>query len=219
MFCAYCGNPMAQDSQYCATCGKPVTPAVQPETSMSTNQQRELKLVERYDQELADFGERVSEAFRAGKEDFQRFIREMRRRIDIYDKQVQNYSQLFPGRTDIRHYEARVDFFKGMLKVTSSFYHGAYGGILAPTKSDELRAAISLFERSLQMNEYIITRRMKVLCYRQLGDKKSALQELDYILEHYADNEGAYLEARKEKDELEAPSSSGIGKLVRSIFG
>ena len=60
---------------------------------------------------------------------------------------------------------------------------------------------------------------MKVFCYRQLGDKKSALQELDYILEHYADDEELYLKARKEKDELETPSSSGIGGLFRSIFG
>ena len=59
----------------------------------------------------------------------------------------------------------------------------------------------------------------KVFCYRQLNDKKRALQELDYILEHHADNEEAYLQARKEKDELETPSSSGIGRILRSIFG
>lgn len=219
MFCAYCGKSIAQDSQYCPHCGKPMTSAVQSDTSKSANQQRELTLLQTYDQELVDFRENVIKAARAGKEDLRRGMSEYGRRVEIYENQVQNCARLFPDDSDIRFYEARVQFFKGVLKSLSGIYRDSYGGMFSPTMSDEMRSAITFFERSLQISEHIGPRAMKVFCYRQLGDKKSALQELDYILEHYEHHEDAYLKARKEKDELEAPSASGIGRVVRSIFG
>lgn len=88
MFCAYCGKPIAQDGQYCTNCGKPVTPAAHPDLSTSTDQQREVRLLQAYDQELTDFGAVFSKAARTGKEDLRRAVSEYRRKVDIYEKQV-----------------------------------------------------------------------------------------------------------------------------------
>ena len=186
---------------------------------MSANQQTELKLVETYDQELTDFLEKAIDAARGGKEPLKRFLKEAQRKIDIFEKQVLNYKRLFPNGQDIQLYESSVCFFQGVRKAYSGLYYDMYPGMLSPSKYGELNAAIKLFDTALQIREQSNARSMKVFCYRQLGDKKSALQELDYILEHYADDEELYLKARKEKDELETPSSSGIGGLFRSIFG
>lgn len=106
-----------------------------------------------------------------------------------------------------------------MLEAQTGLYNELYGGMFSPTMSDNLRKAITFFEGSLQIWEHVAPRTMKVFCYRHLDDKKSAIQELDGILQLYAHDEDAYLKARKEKDELEASSSSGIGRLVRSILG
>ena len=188
---------------------------------MNANQQTELKLVEAYDQELADFLLKWFEVDVGGKESYQRFLKDLQRKIDIFEKQVLNYKQLFKDDKDVQFYESRILFFRGMFKICSSWYYDLFPGIFSPSKYGELRAALKLFDQSLQISEQPNTRSMKVFCYRQLGDNESALQELDYILEFYADNEEVYLHARKEKDELEfeTRSSSGIWRLLRSIFG
>lgn len=187
---------------------------------MSTSQQTELKLVEVYDQELEDLLGKAIDASRAGKEALKSFLKEVERKINIFEKQVLNYKRLFPNSQDIQSYESRVYFFQGVHKVYSSLYYDMYpGGIFSPSKYGELSAAMKLFDTALQICEQPNARSMKVFCYRQLGDNKNALQELDYILEHYSHDEEVYLKARKEKDELETPASSGIGKFFRSIFG
>ncbi len=186
---------------------------------MTANQQTEMKLVVSYHQELMDFLSKVGEAARAGKESLQRFLAELQRKIDIYEKQVLNYKRLFSSDSDIQAYESRIYFFQGTFKAHSGLYYDMYSGMFSPSKESQLRAAITLFDKSLELNDQPNTRSMKVFCYRQLDDKKSALRELDYISEHHADHEEEYLQARKEKDELETPSSSGIGQLFRSLFG
>lgn len=187
---------------------------------MSNNQQTELKLVEVYDQELDDFLGKAVDASRAGKETMQSFVKELERKVIIFEKQVLNYKRLFSNSQDIQLYESRVYFFQGVYKVYSGLYYDMYpGGMFSPSKYGEFSAALKLFDAALRTGERSNIRSMKVFCYRGLGDKTSALRELDYILEHYSDDEEVYLKARKEKDELETPASSSIGKFFRSIFG
>ena len=186
---------------------------------MSINQQTELKLIEVYDQELKDFVGKGGGAARSGKESHQRFLKELQRKVDVYEKQVLNYKRLFPQDTSIQFYEARVCFFQGAFKVNFGMYYELYPSMFSPSLSGELHKALALFDKSLQLSEQFNARSMKVFCYRQLNDKKRALQELDYIIENYAHDEEAYLQARKEKDEMETSTSSGIGRLFRSIFG
>jgi hypothetical protein len=183
------------------------------------NQQTELKLVMLYHQELMDFLGKVREVAGTGKESLQRFLAELQRKTDIYEKQVLNYKHLFPSDKDIQAHESRIYFFRGTFKVYSGLYYDMYSGMFSPSKESQLSAAIMLFNKSLELNDQPNTRSMKVFCYRQLNDKKSALRELDYILEHHADHEEEYLRARKEKDELKTPSPSGVGQLFRSLFG
>ena len=186
---------------------------------MNTSQQTELKLVQSYDRELRDFSQKIGEVARQGKESHQSFLKKFQQKIDIYEKQILHYKYLFPADKAIQVYEASIYSFRGMFKLQSALYYDFYPGMFSPSKDSELRAAIILFDKSLQISEQANTRSMKVFCYRQLNDTKSALKELNYIIERHSDNEDAYLRARKEKDELETPSSSGIGGLLRSIFG
>jgi hypothetical protein len=186
---------------------------------VNKNQEIERKLVEAYNEELRVILQNAGEAARAGKESHQRFLKKFQHQANIYEKQVLQYKSLFPTATNIQIYEAEIYLFQGILKVQTGLYYSLYPGMFSPTQNSELRTAIILFNKSLQISEQADTRSMKVFCYRQLGDNKSALRELDYIIEHHSDNEKAYLQARKEKDELETPSSPSIGGLLRSIFG
>jgi tetratricopeptide (TPR) repeat protein len=164
---------------------------------VNTNQQIEMRLIETYDDELEDFLQQLLDAARSDQESLHRYFEKFQRKIDIFEKQVLNYKQIFPGE-DIRFYESRIYYFRGVYKLLSAGF--ASGSNIF--SSGKLIAATKLFDTALQISEQISTRRMKVLCYRQLKDKKSALQEINYILEHYKDDEEVYLEARKEKDEI-----------------
>ncbi|MCZ7670432.1 MAG: hypothetical protein M5U34_26365 [Chloroflexi bacterium] len=127
----------------------------------------------------------------------------MQFKIDIFEKQVLNYKELFPENHNIQQYEARIYFFQGFMRQISGVHYDIYGGMFSPSLKGELKAALNLYDKSLQLNEHSKTRTMKVFCYRQLKDINSALRELNFIIKHYADDEEVYLAARKEKDELE----------------
>ena len=176
-----------------------------------------MRLVETYDDELEDFLQQCLDAARGGKESLKRYLKEFRRKIDVFEKQVLNYKQTFSGE-DIRFYESRIYYFQGVYKVFSASYYTSSSNIFTPSSSGELIAATKLFDTALQISDQISTRRMKVHCYRELKDKKSALQEINYILEHYKHDEEVYLEARREKDEIESSMKEGCLSSLVFLF-
>lgn len=178
---------------------------------MSANQQTELKLIEMYDQDLTELfdnpprGEGVA-------------LSKAQQKINIFEKSIVNYKHLFSNTQDIQVYEARLFFFKGMRKIFSGFLNP---GVLSLSMRKEFYDAIKLFDNSLQIHEQPKPRNMKVFCYRQLGDKKNALHELNNLIMYYEDDDEVYLKARQEKDELEETEilETFTGWLSRSIFG
>lgn len=71
-----------------------------------------------------------------------------------------------------------------------------------PASISLLWDSIDLFDKALKLRESSYIRFVKVIVYRQLHQKKDALQELEYLLEHYRNDEEVYLDARKLKDEI-----------------
>ena len=173
---------------------------------MSPNQQTELKLLEIYDEELLEFvnADNIKNASREGRESSKKFLQDMQHKIEIYEKQISNFKTLFPLSQEVQIYESRPFFFQGILSVLAGIHYDLYSSLFSPSKWGKLTEAIKLFEKSLEINESAKTRNMIVFCYRQLGDKKRALQEIDNILRLYIDDEEVYLLARKEKADLEA---------------
>lgn len=187
---------------------------------MGTMQQLELKLAKTYDEELGTYLEGCSEAAKAGKQPFQLYLREAKRKLEIFEKQVLKCKELFPDDEGIQFNEMEMYYQRGVYKVVSSMYYEMYPGFFSPSSNAELGEALKHFNASLEICENPDARRGLVLCYLELRNKKQALQELDIMLERYADvNEKAYLWARKRKDELETSSGSTAGRFVRGLFG
>ncbi len=145
-------------------------------------------------------------------------MQQWQHKLGIYEKQLMRVKAMPPNDAQLNYYEAILYDFRARLKSFSSAYAKNFGGLFA-SEFDELREAIKLYDQALQVYEYPNGRIGKVKCYIALADKTNALQELNYILKNYADNEDVYLEVRKMKDELENPPISGMGRLLRSIFG
>lgn len=183
----------------------------------------ELKLLMTYHDELAqllDPGQSIA-ILRSSKESAQRYQKQAQQKLDIFEKQVLKCKSLFTSGDELQYVqynESQIYYFKGLLKMFLGTYHEMYPGVFASSKFSEVSGAITLFDKALQIYEDPLIRFMKVSCYRMLKDKQNALRELDYILEHYAQDENVYLMARKDKDELETPTS-GISQFFRSIFG
>lgn len=186
---------------------------------MGTNQTMELKLIEVYDDELIDMLKKAGDARRAGKENHQRFLKDFEHKIDIFDKHVKKYLQDYQRDQNIELYESNVYIFRGLQKRYSRIYYEVYPGWFSPTPENETLAEIKFYDAALQVCERPNARIGKIDCYRQLGDNTKALQEVDYLLTHYADNEEVYIQTQKDKDELESPPSSGVERFFRSIFG
>lgn len=184
---------------------------------MSANQQTELRLLEIYDEELVNFlsAENMNSARRAGKNPSKHFLQEVQRKIELFEKQILNYKALFPSSQDIQIHESRLYFFRGALSIVSGIHYDQYPSIFSPTNHEKLIEAIGQFEKSLEIKESSKTRNMLVFCFRQLGNKARALQEIDNILQIYSYDEDVYFSARRERDELEAKTSSGIGRFFR----
>lgn len=184
----------------------------------------ELKLLDNYHQEVQSvidqFAQDVSSApdFETQKRRFKEGWQRWQRQMEIYEKQLVRVKTISPNNTELKRYEAFLYDFRAFHRMQSAAYARQAGGIFA-SESKELREAIRLCDQALSIFEYPAGRLRKVQCYIQLSDKASALQELDRILRYYADNEEIYLKARKMKDELENPPTSGIGRFFRSIFG
>lgn len=184
----------------------------------------EIKLLETYRQEIEDMIGQSTESLRSAsseaemKRKFRERMQQRQHKLGIYEKQLVRVKAMSPNNTQLNYYEAALYDFRARLKVKSSVYAKYFGGLFASEFGD-LREAVKLYDQALRIYEYPNGRLAKVDCYITLSDKQSALQELDYILKHYADNEDVYLEARKIKDELENPPTSGIGQFFRSIFG
>lgn len=187
---------------------------------MTTTRQIELKLLEEYDDAMFGNSDEMRDARLKGQKYHQLFLRNEKRKLELIEKQLLKCQQLFPGDKDLQVYEFRLHCHRALAKMGSAVYYDLYPSMFSPSKDEELRAAIKHFDDALQIRESPRPRMGKVMCYQDLGDNKSALRELEVILERHKGDEEDYLWARKEKDELEMKmQTSSVGQFVRGLFG
>lgn len=176
--------------------------------TLTANKDLEMKLADEYVAEIDDCLDagtarlgRITD-YAEGVQEAERVLDEYERKISMLARQVLRIKRLFPDDPDVGRYDYIVNYKKGVHSEIGAPFRRSSLGIFGQTERDRLREAVRFYSAALDIRDGVGARSARVDCYVKLGDKTSALKDLEYILEHHADNERAYLEARKKKDEL-----------------
>lgn len=183
---------------------------------MAINSEREVKLLDIYRKELETAS---SQKFSEGLFDHQkselrnrlnRYRDNIHQKISIYDKQIE-LCRSFASADIIHYHESESHIFKGMLcfrefALAATIDNDLEKIISRPEKKRE--EALFEFEQSVKKHDNPTARFMKAETYLVRKNDSpiaidKAIEELDQIIERFSDDEDAYLQARKRRDDLE----------------
>lgn len=193
-----------------------------------SSQQNEVRLLEQYNDELERLGTRLAEADPQSSKKLQQQIDQ---KLQIYWKQVQLVQTQFPDCDDGKIHESAFYTFQALTKVFSSGAMRrvasrssnvavgiATGMIAKQQEKSNASQALGILDKALAIFDYPGAHLAKAEIYRALGQTGSALNELNYIIAHFQDD-NAYIAARQLKDEIENPPKKGMCFVATAAYG
>jgi tetratricopeptide (TPR) repeat protein len=190
--------------------------------------QNEVTLLEQYNSELERLGNQLAQADPQSSKKLQQQIDQ---RLQIYWKQIHLVQSQFPDSEDGKIHEAAFYTFQAQTKVFSSgamrrvssrsgnMAVGLATGLIAKQQEkNNAVQALSLLDKALGVFDYPGAHLAKAEIYRALGQAGSALNELNYIIANFQDD-NSYVAARQIKDEIENPPKKGMCFVATAAFG
>lgn len=159
--------------------------------------------------------------------------REFQNKLNLFQKQVYEFKQQFPDFEEGKFMESMLYVKHALLKIGHKSYFrrasnrsetmagGIVTGIIANRQEkNNLMEAIKIVDSAIGVYDNPIARNMKAFLLIEIGQKEQAIQELDYIIANFSDDEEIYFEARQRKDELINPvKKSGMCFIATAVYG
>jgi hypothetical protein len=190
--------------------------------------QNEVALLEQYNAELERLGSQLAEADPKSSKKLQQQIDQ---RLQIYWKQVQLVQSQFPDVEDGKIHEAAFYTCQALTKVFSSGAMrrvasrsqstavGIATGLIAKQQEkNNAVQALTILDKALSVFDYPGAHMAKAEIYRALGQPGNALNELNYIIANFQDD-NSYIAARQMKDEIENPPKKGMCFIATAAYG
>lgn len=195
---------------------------------MPGNQQNEAALLDQYDADLSTLVDQLKDADpKASK----RIQQQIEQKNQIYWKQIQLVKAQFPDAVEGKLHEAAFYTHQAMLKVFSAGVMRrvasrsnntatviATGLIAGQQEKNNAAQALSLLDQALGVFDYPDAHLTKAMIYDVLKQRANALNELNYIIANFQDDD-AYIAARKLKDEIENPPKKGPCFVATACYG
>ena len=191
-----------------------------------SKQENELRLLDEYHNEIHTLCEMLSKADDAQRN--KRLNKEVKKKIEILEKQVELYKNEFPSDSSVKVYESSIYRFKAL---STMFYQSIYRRVSRDTSSttvaiitgisakagefEETYKAIKYIDQAINIYDSAINRFFRAEIYSNSGKKDKAINDLNYIINNFQNDE-IYIAARKMKDELETSSRGFFSKLFGS---
>lgn len=204
------------------------TPPPLPSSPPSGRQQNEVRLLIQYDEQVESLKNELVEADPHSSKGIQR---QLEQKMKIYWQQIQLVQTQFPNAVEGKIAEASyytlegriLLFSSGMMRRTASggghmaFRIGA--GIIAKAQeSANATKALASFDKALRVIDNADSRLAKAAVYAGQGQKQQALDELNYIIANFPDDE-VYVSARQAKDEIENPPKKSGCFVATAAYG
>ena len=94
----------------------------------------------------------------------------------------------------------------------------ATGLVAKQQEKNNAHQALTILDQALGVFDYPGAHLQKAMIYRMLNQNDRALQELNYIIANFQDDE-SYLSARQVKDEIENPPKKGMCFIATAAYG
>lgn len=183
-------------------------------------------MLERYENQVDGLVERFLDADLSERP---RVQRELERLLQLFWNQIDSFRRAFPtddvwplymstflvGQATLKAFS--VGFFrKSSARSTNRALGVATGLVARQQEKANLLEASKLLDQSCQYYDNPRARLMKVTCFRALGETQAALNELQYIMQRFAD-EPEYLQARQIWDEMN--TKKGMCFIATAAYG
>ena len=195
---------------------------------MPASVQNEVALLEHYNGEIESLGDRLAESDpHAAK----RLQQQMDQKLRIYWKQVQLVKTNYPDTIAGTVHESAFYTFQALRKLldagvmrrvsnrSGSVAVGLATGVFARKREkNNAHEALKILDQALGVFDYPGAHLQKAYVYRLLKENDSALEELNYIITNFQDDD-SYLAARQIKDEIENPPKKGMCFIATAVYG
>ena len=195
---------------------------------MPSSLQNEVVLLEQYNKEIETLGDRLGESDPQTAKGLQK---QMDQKLQIYWKQVHLVKSQFPEAVEGSIHESAFYTFQAMRKLfeaglmrrvasrSGNIAVGIATGLVAKQQEkSNANQALAILDQALGIFDYPGAHLQKAHIYRLLNQTGSALQELNYIIANFQDDD-SYLAARQMKDEIENPPKKGVCFVATATYG
>lgn len=195
---------------------------------MSASLQNEIAILEQYNSDIEKMGDRLAESDPKSAKGLQQQIDQ---KLQIYWKQVQLVKAQFPDAVEGKLHESAFYTFQALRKLldsglmrrmssrSSNMAMGIATGLVAKQQEkSNATQALAILDQALAIFNYPGAHLQKAMIYRLLGQNGQALQELNYIIANFQDDQ-AYIAARQMKDEIENPPKKGMCFVATAAYG
>lgn len=195
---------------------------------MPPSVQNEVALLEQYNKEIESLGDQLAGA---DSQTSKRLQQQMDQKLQIYWKQVQLVKTQYPDAVEGMIHESAFYTFQALRKlldaglmrrVSSRSGNMAVGiatGLVAKQQEkNNAHQALAILDQALGVFDYPGAHLQKAHIFRLLNQHGSALQELNYIIANFQDDD-SYLAARQMKDEIENPPKKGMCFIATAAYG
>ena len=195
---------------------------------MPSSFDNEVALLKQYNKEIEVMGDRLIDSDPQAAKGLQKQIDQ---KLQIYWKQVQLVKSQYPEAVEGQVHEAafytfqaiRKLFESGMMRRVSNRSSNAALGIATglvakQQEKNNAHQALTLLDQALSVFDYPGAHLQKANIFNVLNQKHQALQELNYIIANFQEDE-SYLAARQLKDEIENPPKKGMCFVATATYG
>lgn len=195
---------------------------------MPSSFENEVALLKQYNKEIESMGDRLIDTDPQSAKALQKQIDQ---KLQIYWKQVQLVKSQFPNAEEALVHESAFHTFQALRKLfeaglmrrvsnrSSNMALGIATGLVAKQQEkSNANQALAILDQALAVFDYPGAHLQKAMIYRMLNQTDRALQELNYIIANFQDDE-SYLSARQMKDEIENPPKKGMCFIATAVYG
>jgi tetratricopeptide (TPR) repeat protein len=195
---------------------------------MPPSAKTEVALLEQYNKEIETLGDQLADSNPQTAKTLQRQIDQ---KLQIYLRQIQLVKTQYPDVVEGTIHESAYYTFQALRKlldaglmrrVSSRSGNMALGiatGLVAKQQEkSNANQALTILDQALKIFDYPGAHLQKAMIFRMLSQTDRALQELNYIIQNFQDDE-SYLAARQMKDEIENPPKKGMCFVATATYG
>jgi tetratricopeptide (TPR) repeat protein len=129
--------------------------------------------------------------------------------VDDWEKTASSFNSKYPNHPTAISGQVYVYFYRALLKVKSNAFmifdsDNPIAGAITLMQKENAAEAISLFDKAIELSDRPEFHLMKFEALLYLERFEDADEEIDYVLENFADDENACKEASKQRDVLDS---------------